>query len=133
MTQKSLKNITNPQHTFDGVTITLNDCGEKLPTDVLIPGHLRISPDGKQFVFGMAAKTARTKNPMLFHGNFMNCRVKKNGNYQITCPVAKSVIANFTTPEGKVNLTEVFRYQSAELQKIMIAIEKENNKNQHIN
>lgn len=114
-------------HTFDRVEITLNGCGETLPTDDFISGYLRISSGCKQFAFVKAAKARSTANPLLFRGRYLNCRQKKNGNYQITCPIPKDIISKFTTAEGKVNLTEVFRYQSAELRRAMIAIEKTHN------
>lgn len=115
---------SNSSHTYDGVQITLSNCGETFPANIIIPGHLRIGAGCKRFVFSRAEKVRRSANPLLFRGKYLNCRIKKNGNYQITCPVAKDVIAKFTSAEGKVNLTEVFRYQTAELQRIMIAIEK---------
>lgn len=114
---------TEPEVTLTDVVLHLHGTDGEVPRNVNMRGDMFLTPENIA-TFNKAIKERTAPNPVIFHGKYISCRLKKNGNYQMTSCIRRDTIDKWTDYNGKVNMTDIYRYEMAELQRILILIEK---------
>ena len=112
-----------PEARIPDALLILHGTEGEVPYNQSLKGDMLITPENCA-TFSKEPVIHRELNPLIFHGKYINCRLKKNGNYQMTSAISRDTISKWTDANGKVNLTEIYRYLQAELQRTLIIIEK---------